>query len=103
MRCNVPKLTKRERDAVTVECERQFAELLKDFNRQAAVQVLYVLHVEYGFGQSRLEDFARKLTAVQTGLETRYEMKRDDTPFLCETRLRADHIDVDKLLGGDGE
>ena len=54
--------------------------------------------MEYGFGQSRLEAFTRKLAAVQTGLETRYEMKRDDTPWLCEMKLREDHIDVDKLL-----
>lgn len=98
MRCNVPKLTKRERDAVSVECKRQFAELLKDYNKQAMVQVLYTLHTEYGFGQARLEEFTRRLTAVQTGLETRYEMKRGDTPWLCEIKLREDHIDVDKLL-----
>lgn len=100
MRCNVPKLTKRERDAVTVECERQFAELLEKFNRQAAIQILYVLHTKYGFGQARLEAFTQKLAAVQKGLETRYDLKRDDTPWLCETKLREDHIDVDKLLEG---
>lgn len=100
MKCNVPKLTKKEREAVAVECDRQFADLLDKFNRQAAAQVLFVLHFEYGFGQDELEKFAKKLTAVQSGLEDRYELKCGDTPWLCETKLREDHIDVDKILEG---
>lgn len=35
MKCNTPRLTKKERDAIAVECERQFDDLLEKFNRQA--------------------------------------------------------------------
>lgn len=68
MKCHVPKLTNREMAAVRQECQKQFDELLTGFNRQAALQILYVLHTEYGFGQQRLEKFAERLKRVQDGL-----------------------------------
>lgn len=101
MKCNVPKLTAKEMKAVREECQRQFDELLKGYNRQVALQLLHVLHFEYGFGQQRLEKFEHRLKEMQTGMRSRYELTESDTAWLCEQQLRADHIDVDTLLEGD--
>ena len=100
MKCNTPKLTAREMKAVREECQRQFDELLRVYNRQVVLQLLHVLHFEYGYGQQRLETFAHRLKEMQTGLRSRYELSENDTAWLCEQQLRADHIDVDTLLEG---
>lgn len=52
MKCNVPKLTAKEMKAVREECQRQFDELLRVYNRQVVLQLLHVLHFEYGLGSS---------------------------------------------------
>lgn len=101
MKCNVPKLTAKEMKAVREECQRQFDELLKGYNRQAELQLLHVLHFDYGFGQKRLETFSKRLNEMQTGMLSRYELTESDTAWICEQQLRADHIDVDTLLEGD--
>ncbi len=100
MKCNTPKLTAKEMKAVREECQRQFDELIDEFNRQVVLQLLHVLHFEYGFGQQRLEAFARRLKTMQNGLRDKYELSEGDTAWLCEQQLRADHIDVDTLLEG---
>lgn len=100
MKCNVPKLTAKEMKAVREECQRQFDELLKGYNRQVALQILHVLHFDYGFGQQRLDAFSKRLKEMQTGMRSRYELTESDTAWLCEQQLRADHIDVDTLLEG---
>lgn len=100
MKCNTPTLTAKEMKAVREECQRQFDELIDEFNRQVVLQLLHVLHFEYGFGQQRLETFASKLKDMQTGLRATYELSENDTAWLCEQQLRADHIDVDTLLEG---
>ena len=100
MKCHVPKLTAKEMKAVREECQRQFDELLEGYNRQVVLQLLHVLHFEYGYGQQRLETFARRLKEMQTGMRSRYELSEGDTAWLCEQQLRADHINVDTLLEG---
>lgn len=99
MKCHTPELSKKQLETVRVECNKQFYELLDKFNRQASLQILHVLHFEYGFGQQRLEQFARRLTKVQNELHDRYEMSNNDTPWICEQQLKADRIDVDAILG----
>lgn len=101
MKCNVPKLTAKEMKAVREECQRQFDGLLEVYNRQVALQLLHVLHFDYGFGQQRLENFSKRLREMQTGMRSRYELTESDTAWICEQQLRADHIDVDTLLEGD--
>ncbi len=101
MKCNVPKLTAKEMKALREECQRQFDELLNGYNRQAALQLLHVLHFDYGFGQKRLETFSKRLNEMQTGMRSRYELTESDTAWICEQQLRADRIDVDTLLEGD--
>lgn len=39
MKCNTPKLTAKEMKAVREECQRQFDELIDEFNRQVVLQL----------------------------------------------------------------
>ena len=79
----------------------EFNELLEKYNRQANLQFLYVLHFYFGFGQKRLQQAVDKLFEMQRDLDYRYELPEDDTPFLCELKLKESGINVDKLFKFD--
>ena len=98
MKCNIPKLSKKQMDAVDNECKRQFNALLSKYNREAAIQVLHILRFEFGFGQSRLKKFAEKLSEMQKEIGDRYDAKNSDIPSICEIQLRDSGIDLQDLL-----
>ncbi len=100
VRINREEPTATQRRALRAECVREFDKLLAEYNRQSAVQILHILHFDYGFGQQRLKKFAEKFANMQLKTIDRYEMTDEDTPWLCEKQLRDDGIDVDKLLKG---
>lgn len=81
------------------ECIKEFDSLLAKYNRETALQVLHILHFQYGFGQKRLEEFADRLKSMQDGQIDRYELKETDTPWLCERQLIDSGIDVEKIIG----
>lgn len=72
--------------------------LLAEFNREVALQVLYILRFDFGFGQERLKKFADKLAEMQNNTVHRYEVKDGEIPDICEIKLRDSGIDVDKIL-----
>lgn len=87
-----------QRKALRNEVVKEFNKLLEIYNREAAVQVLHILHFDFGFGQQRLQKFADKLKEMQIGQEQRYELPESDTPWLCEKQLKEDGIDIEELL-----
>ena len=99
VRLNKEQPTSAQRKALKAECVKEFDNLLKKFNHQVAVQILYLLHTDYGFGNERLTKFAHKLKEMQIDLEDRYEMGRDSTWWLCEHKLKENGIDVEGILG----
>lgn len=72
--------------------------MLELYNRQVALQVLYILRFDFGFGQERINKFADKLSEMQIKTMERYEVKDDDIPNICEMKLRDSGIDVDKFF-----
>lgn len=101
VRINNQSPTAVQRKALRAECVKEFDKLLEQYNRQVALQVLYILRFDYGFGQKRLEVFSRKLGKMQTDTVTRYEAEDGDVPDICEIRLRDDGIDVERILKGE--
>ncbi len=98
VRLNKEQPTSAQRKVLKAECEKEFLKLLGRFNHQVAVQILYILRFDYGFGQERLEKFADRLKQMQIDLEDRYEMGEDCTWWLCEQKLIESGIDVKELL-----
>lgn len=78
--------------------KEEFEKLLERYNCDAALQILCILHFDYGFGEKRLTDFAKKLTEMQAQYREFYEMEDDDIPFICEHKLKEAGIDVKKML-----
>ena len=87
-----------QRKVLRGEVVKEFNNLLAMYNHDTAVQVLHILHFDFGFGQQRLQKFADKLKAMQIEQEQRYELPESETPWLCEKQLREDGIDIDELL-----
>lgn len=87
-----------QRKVLREECIKEFDTLLKNFNRDVMVQVLYLFHFKYGFGQKRLAQLTEDLKEALQGLHTRYELSESDTPWVCEKKLKDAGIDVDALL-----
>lgn len=88
-----------QRKALRKEVVKEFNKLLKRYNHDTAMQVIHILHFDFGFGQQRLQKFADKLTEMQIVQKERYELPESDTPWLCEKQLQEDGIDISALLG----
>jgi hypothetical protein len=78
----------------------QFLKLIDGYNYDAALQLLHILHFEFGWGEKRLQRFADCLTKMQKEQKERYELQDEDTPWICAEQLRRDGIYVDKILKG---
>lgn len=100
MKCRLYKNepTSAQRKALRAECVKEFDRLLEKYNKQVAVQILYLLHTDYGFGNERLTKFADKLKQMQIDLEDKYEMGGDCTWWLCEQKLKESGINVEEIL-----
>ena len=93
---NTPNATQRK--ALRQECVKEFDKLLADYNRQVALQVLYILRFDFGFGQERLRRFSEKMKEMQITTIDRYEATDGDVPDICEIKLRDSGINVEELL-----
>ena len=87
-----------QRKALRAECVKEFDKLLTDYNRQVALQVLYILRFDFGFGQERLRRFSDKLAEMQITTIDRYEATDGDVPSICEIKLRDSGINVEEFL-----
>ena len=92
-------LSKSVKDDIAAE----FLKLLDRYNRDAALQIIHILHFEFGFGEKRLQKFADSLTQMQKDQKERYELEDEDTPWICEVQLKRDGIDVEKILKGSSD
>lgn len=100
MNCRIYKNTPNsgQRRALRNEVSKEFNKLLDRYNHDTAMQVIHILHFDFGFGQQRLQRFADKLKEMQIGQEERYELPISDVPWLCEKQLAEDGINIDELL-----
>ena len=87
--------------SVKNDIAKQFYLLLDKYNYEASVQVIHILHFEFGFGEKRLKRFADLLNQMQQEQKERYELQDEDTPWICEEQLRQSGIDFKKLMSGD--
>ena len=82
MNCNYTRLTKKQKSDVETECKKEFAKLLDQYNTEVALQILCILRFDYGFGQQRLQEFCKKLNAMQKEITERYSVDGEDIAFV---------------------
>ncbi len=90
-----------QRKALRQEVVKEFDILRQRYNEDTALQVLHILHFDFGFGKKRLQRFADKLAEMQIGQEARYELPPDETPWLCRRQLEESGINVKELIKED--
>ncbi len=98
VRINNNKPNAAQRKVLRAECVKEFDKLLAEYNREVALQVLYILRFDFGFGQERLRRFSEKMKEMQITTIDRYEAKDGDVPYICEIKLRDSGIDVEEFL-----
>jgi hypothetical protein len=98
MKCFTKRPSAKQDKLIKQECRKEFAKLLDQYNREAAMQVLHILHYDFGFGEKRLMKFADKLNEMQQKQKETYELEYSDTAFICEKQLKDAGFDVDKIL-----
>ena len=91
-------LNSKQMKIVEQECLKEFDRLLEAYNKEAVLQVLYILRFEYGFGQQRLKEFCDKLAVMQSKTVHRYEVKDEEVPDICEIKLRESGIDLSEFI-----
>lgn len=98
MKCFTKRPTAKQDKLIKEECRKEFYNLLDQYNREAAIQVLHILHFDFGFGEQRLYRFVDKLNFMQKQQKETYLLEDSDTAWICEKQLKDAGFDVDKIL-----
>lgn len=98
MKCFIKRPTAKQDKLIKQECRKEFYKLLDQYNRESAIQVLHILHFDFGFGEQRLCRFVDKLNEMQQKQKETYELEYSDTAWLCERQLTEDGLNVNKIL-----
>lgn len=98
MKCFTKRLSAKQDELIKQECKKEFAKLLDHYNREVAMQVIHILHFDFGFGEKRLYKFAERLNEMQRKQKETYELDSSDTAWLCEKQLKDDGLNVDKIV-----
>lgn len=103
MKCFTKRPSAKQEKLIKQECRKEFAKLLDQYNREAAIQVLHILHFDFGFGEKRLYRFADKLNEMQRKQKETYELDFSDTAFICEKQLADEGFNIDKIIENRGD
>lgn len=98
MKCFTKRPTAKQDKLIKQECRKEFYNLLNQYNRESALQVLHILHFDFGFGEKRLYKFVEKLNEMQRVQKETYLLEDSDTAWICEKQLRDAGLNVDKIL-----
>lgn len=98
VRLNKQEPTATQRRALKKVVATEFNNMLDRYNHDTTLQVIHILHFDFGFGQARLQKFADRLNQMQIAQRERYELTDSDTPWLCEKQLEDDGIDLNELF-----
>lgn len=98
MKCFTKRPTAKQDKLIKQECRKEMYNLLNQYNHEALIQMLYILHFDFGFGEKRLYRFAEKLNEMQKRQKETYLLEDSDTAWICEKQLRDAGLNVDKII-----
>ena len=88
MKCFTKRPSAKQDKLIKQECRKEFYKLLDQYNRESAMQVIHILHFDFGFGEKRLYKFVDRLNEMQRRQKETYELEDTDTAFICEKQLK---------------
>ena len=86
----------KEQEAMEREVRSQLAEWSRKNRMEIDAMFLWFMHEEFGFGMERLRRVYYGFRPYMERLAQRYEMKGEDTPFLCTKKLLDYGIDLEE-------
>lgn len=89
------QFTAREREAMHKEVNRQLVEQMGELGTDVDALILWVLHVEFGFGKQRLKRFFDVFTKEYEYMGEYYDMPKD-VPWICRTKLKEIGVDIEQ-------
>lgn len=89
------KLTNAEREALTIEVNKQLAEMTRKHEIEIDSLVLWVLMEQFGFGEKRLHQYYTGFGPAIKALIERYELEDTDDVWLCTKKLQDKGIDIE--------
>lgn len=89
-------LTAAEKKALAIELKKQLADWDEKHYNELDATVLWVLHEQFGFGETRLKRFHDNFVPAIKELVKRYEMDDNDDIWLCTYKLKQYGIDISK-------
>ena len=90
-------LTAKERRALELEIERQYAQFQKEHENDLVILVLYVLHRQLGFGAKRLKKFYTAFDQEFQSLMDHYQMPGEHV-WLAKKALKDIGVDVEEWM-----
>lgn len=90
------ELTATERKAMNMEIQRQLAEYTEKHRMEIDAMILWVLHAQLGWGETRLRRFYDSFGKELDALVKRYELDDSDDVWLCTIMLKKLGIDIEQ-------
>lgn len=87
-------LNAKEKEALELEVRRMVSEKMKEYEPDSDAAILWMLHVQFGFGQKRLRQAWESFYSEMHKLHEYYEMPQQDGPWLCRQMLK-DKLGID--------
>lgn len=84
-----------EKKALDNEINRQLAERTRKDAIERASMVLWILHIEFGFGPQKLRRFYDSYSDRLNELAEYYDMEIEDQAWLCSRKLKEYGVDVE--------
>lgn len=99
MKARIPqKLTNAEMKALDGSIRKQIASNVSKLECYIEATVLWRMHVKYGMGVKRLEDFLEDFQPALQELKAFYEVEgQEETELACFYNLKSIGFDTDKL------
>lgn len=86
----------KEQEAMEREVRSQLAEWSRKNMMEIDAMFLWFMHEEFGFGMERLKRVYYGFRPYMEQLAQRYELKGEDTPFLCTKKLSDYGINLEE-------
>lgn len=89
------ELTSAEKKALDIEIRKELAEYYRKDRIELVSLILWQLHIQLGFGPTRLKRFFDNFDPALDELTERYELTTDEVRWLCTEQLKEYGIDIE--------
>lgn len=90
------KFNKTEQQAIDAAVAKRVVEVDRQFELDHDSNMLWMLHVHFGFGPKKLFKAWSLINAENKKLQEKYEMGPEDGGWLCRQQLKAYGVDLER-------